>query len=299
MSKLHINILAIFACLLWASAFAASKYSLLYLPPITLAGLRLFVSAMMLSLFAKKSELKKLLHYWKMVLVYSLLKITIPFIAFNLALVRVTGSLGAMIVGSSPAIAIVMAIAFIPFENFTKAKVFSMLLGLIAIFMLSFSKSSDGVNQIIGVVLLLINCICAALSDIYIKKQTDIKFSISLNFIQILIGSLIILAVGLVTETTQLSVFNGRISLIFDIIYMGFITAAATTIWLKLVQNENVEISIISTWKLLIPSVGAIISWIITDGDNPTLLSVVSLIMILVSIFIATRKKNGRKKIYQ
>ncbi len=71
MNKIHINILAIIACLLWASAFAAGKFTLNYIPPVTLAGIRLLISALMLSLFVKKSELKKLFPYWKTILIYS------------------------------------------------------------------------------------------------------------------------------------------------------------------------------------------------------------------------------------
>jgi drug/metabolite transporter (DMT)-like permease len=296
MNRIHINILAIIACLLWASAFAAGKFSLIYIPPVTLAGIRLLLSALMLSLFVKKDELKKLLPYWKTVVLYSVLKIAIPFTAFNLGLVRVSGSLGAMIVGSSPAIAILTAVAFIESEHLTKDKVISMSLGMIAIIMLSLSKSSDGANQIIGVVMLLINCICASLSDIYIKKQTQIKFSITLNFIQILIGAIIVTAIGLLSEDFSFSVFVGKASLFFDLLYLAFITAGATTIWLKLVQTPNVELSVISIWKLLIPSIGALISWIITTGDNPTIKSVFALVLILISIFIATRRQGKSKR---
>jgi drug/metabolite transporter (DMT)-like permease len=252
----------------------------------------------MLSLFVKKSELKKLFPYWKTILIYSFLKIVIPFAAFNLGLVRVSGSLGAMIVGSSPAIAIIMAVAFISEEYFTKAKVLSMSLGMFAIVLLSFSKKNDGANQIIGVVLLLINCICVCLSDIYIKKQTQIKFSVTLNFIQILIGAIIVTTIGFLTEEFSFTVFSGNAPLLFDLIYLSFITAGATTIWLKLVQEPNVEISVIFIWKLLIPLFGAIFSWIITDGDNPTKLSIIALAMILLSIFIATRTvKRANKRL--
>ncbi|MGH4037786.1 MAG: DMT family transporter [Sphaerochaeta sp.] len=295
MKKIQINILAILACLLWASAFAAGKYSLLYLPPITLAGIRLLIAALMLSFFAKKEELKRLLPYWHFLLGYSVLKVAIPFIAFNLGLVRVTGSLGAMIVGSSPAISIIMAVAFIKTEHFNKEKIISMILGMIAIIMLSLSKSSDGTNQILGVIFLLVNCVCGAFGDIYIKKKTDIKFSVSLNFLQVLVGSLFVIAAGFITEGVSLSSVAWNAKVIFDIIYLAFITACATTIWLKLVQEPSVEISVIAIWKLLIPSVGALLSWILTPGDSPTLISVASLMMILVSIFIATRRNASKK----
>ena len=48
MKKLQINILAIIACLLWASAFFSGKFCLNNIPPLTLASIRLIIATIML-----------------------------------------------------------------------------------------------------------------------------------------------------------------------------------------------------------------------------------------------------------
>ncbi len=298
MKKIQINSLAIFCCLLWASAFFSGKYCLEYIPPITLAGIRLYIAAFMLLFFVKKEEVKKLLPHWHIVVIYAVFKMAFTFIAFNLGLSRVSASLSAMIVGAAPAVAIILAVIFIPNEHLTKRKVVAMSLGMIAIAMLSLRKSSDGSSQLLGTFLLLANVVVAALTDIFIKKKSEIKFSITLNFISLLIGASVIYFVGSLTEEFSFSTFNGNYKLICGLTFLAFITACATTIWLKLIQSPGVEVSEISIWKLLIPSAGALLSWAFTPGDNATTFSLFALSLILVSIFIATSKgkKNGKKK---
>jgi drug/metabolite transporter (DMT)-like permease len=249
----------------------------------------------MLLFFVKKEELKKLLPYWPVVLIYSITKMAFTFITFNLGLSRVSPSMGAMIVGSSPAIAIILAVIFIPNEHLNKRKFAAMSLGMIAIVMLSLRKSSDGSSQLLGVVLLLSNVIASSITDIFIKRKSAIKFSVTLNFVAILIGAIIVFFVGSVTEEFSFVTFSGNYQLIGGLIFLAFITACATTLWLKLIQSPNVEVSEISIWKLLIPSAGALLSWIFTPGDNATSFSIFALSLILVSIFIATRKTRKKK----
>lgn len=294
MNKIQINLLAIICCLLWASAFFSGKYCLEYIPPITLAGIRLYISAFMLLFFVRKEELKKLIPYWPVVLIYAVVKMAFTFITFNLGLSLVSASLGAMIIGASPTIAIILAVIFIPKEHLTKRKAVAMSLGLIAIIMLSLRKNSDGSSQIIGVILLLANVVASSLTDILIKRKSAIKFSVTLNFISILLGATIVFFVGTLTEEFSFTAFSGNYKLIGGLVFLAFITACATTLWLKLIQAPNVEVSEISIWKLLIPSAGALLSWMFTPGDNATALSLFALSLILVSIFIATRKHSKK-----
>lgn len=295
MKKIQINLLAMISCLLWASSFFSGKYCLQYIPPITLSGIRLFLSSLMVMGFVKKKDLKQLLNNWPIVLIYSFFKMSFNFITFNLGLARVSSSMGAMIIGSAPAITIILAVIFIANEHLTKRKVVSMLLGLIAIVMLSFRKSSDGSSQILGVVLLLSSVVSSSLTDIFIKRKTGIKFSVSLNFVSLLMGAVIVYSVGRVTEDFSLSVFSANYKLIGGMLFLAFISAFSTTVWLKLIQTPNVEVSEIFTWKLLIPSAGAIFSWAFYPDDNATLFSLFALSLILLSIFIATRRPKLKK----
>jgi drug/metabolite transporter (DMT)-like permease len=294
MKKLQINILAIIACLLWASAFFSGKFCLNNIPPLTLASIRLIIATIMLAFFVDFGEVKALKSEWKTITILGILKTVIIFVTFNMGLSRVSGSLGALIIGMSPAIAIIVAITLLPNEHFTKSKTQSLIIGIIAILMLSFNGNSNGKTQVFGIILLVSNCICAAYADVYIKKKTHIKFSIAVNFLQLAVGALIVTIIALIAEDYKFSNLVSNYQLMIGVTYLAFITAVATTIWMKLVQNKDVELSEIAIWKLIIPSIGAILSWIFSSSDKPTVISIIAMCLILLSITLS--QLNNRKK---
>ena len=287
-TSLSINILAITASLLWASAFLAGKITLQYLPPLHLASYRLMIAGIMLLIYTRKNPFKGLKGHITPLLLLTLFQTIIVFRAFNLGLNLVDGSFGAIIIGSSPAVTSIIAVIAIKDEKFTSRKIIGLIIGLSSIIILTLSKESNsmgGENNVLGASLLFLCNISSALGSIIVRKRFSSFDPIRINNAQIFIGSVVVYIIAIIAEPN--TIIEIPLQGIMSLLYLSFITAGAVSIWMILVAKNEVKISSIAMWKFLIPSVGALLNWIINPLDNPTFLSVCAIIGIVIAILIS------------
>ncbi len=299
MNKVRAEFLAIITCLLWGSAFVPGKYSLKFLDPLVLVVIRLTIALIFISFFLKENpfSIQKDKIIW--VFLLSIFKVAVVFSLFNIALSITASSISAIIIGSGPTFSIIIATLLIKEEHLTKIKITSIVISIIAIVLLSISKNKQSFDcefssNILGIILLLITNISSGVSDVIVKKKLYDVSKYKLGFLQLFISIPIIFLVSLSNSSYSNINFN-NIYLIMAILWLAFITASTSLLWLYIISQKDVNISDIAIWKLLIPSFGAILSWIFIIDDKPTLLSILSLLLIMLSIFISTRgvkKKN-------
>ena len=113
--------LAILSCLLWSTAFAGSKIAMKYLPPLQLAGVRFFISGLLL--IPVYGNLKKYLRIFRehagFMIWVAFLQTFLMYSFFYTGLNMVPGSLGAMVIGSGPLFVALVAHFFIPDDKMT------------------------------------------------------------------------------------------------------------------------------------------------------------------------------------
>ena len=103
--------LAIVACWLWSTAFVGVKIGLDYQSPFQFAGIRFFISGVLIFLYYGKfknyfSELKR---NWKFILRLGLVQIFAQYALFYSGIDLVPSAFAAMIIGSSPLFIAVVA----------------------------------------------------------------------------------------------------------------------------------------------------------------------------------------------
>jgi drug/metabolite transporter (DMT)-like permease len=81
-----------------------------------------------------------------------------------------------------------------------------------------------------------------------------------------------------------------------DLAWLSFMSAAAFSIWYKLLQRPGVRVSELNLWKFIIPVVGAILSWILVPGEKPEWLTIAGMVIITASLIGFFR--NGQGKIH-
>ena len=290
--KINHNILAIIACLLWGSAFYAGKICLAYLNPIFLAIIRLFFASLILSFFIKSNPIKVFLKDPINIIKLSLLKSALTFLLFNFGLNLVNGSTGAIIIGLSPVVSMLLATIFIPDDKLSSRKIFGMILGILAIVLLTINtnyEEQDGKNQIFGVLLLVLNILCVGYGDIITKKRFKSFYMPDINFIQNTIGCLILFIIAVTFKKTEFNLVLERPTILIWILWLSIITSVSVSLWFEIVNREHVKLTDISMWKLLIPLVGAISNWILVKQDKPTVFSVLALFGIMISILVSLK----------
>ena len=142
--KIPSSALAVFACLLWATAFAGVKTGLKYADPLFFAGIRFFIAGLILLPFcgSLKHIVKEIRKYWNVILIVSLFQTVLLYAFFFLSMSMVEASTGAIVNGISPLVGAVMAHFFLRSQGnkLTVRKLVSFLVAVSGIVLITIGK---------------------------------------------------------------------------------------------------------------------------------------------------------------
>jgi drug/metabolite transporter (DMT)-like permease len=297
--------LALVATWLWSTAFVGVKIGLEHHTPLQFAGVRFFISGILIFiLFGKYRrfflEIKSNL---KLVLYLSFIQIFAQYALFYSGLNLVPGALGAMIIGSSPLFIAVVAHFAFNNDKMTPIKTFSILIGVAGIAIITLGRTKvemRGELEFLGIGLLLINNLVAGYANVMVAKSPKAISPLVLSSSTLIIGGLLLSLVSIPLEGIKTGPFPAEYYI--ALAWLSFLSAAAISIWFVLLRRPGVKVSILNVWKFLIPVSGAILSWIILKNENPDLPSIIGMIGIagsLLSLNYANRramKKAGIEK---
>jgi drug/metabolite transporter (DMT)-like permease len=297
--------LALVATWLWSTAFAGVKIGLEYHSPLQFAGIRFFISGVLIFiLFGNyRRFFQEIKANLKLVLWLSLIQIFAQYALFYSGLNLVPGALGAMIIGSSPLfIAIIAHFAFHN-DKMTPMKTFSILLGVggIAIITLGRTKiEMRGELEFLGIGLLLANNLVAGYANVLVSKSPKAISPLVLSSSTLMIGGLLLSIVSIPVEGINTGPLPAKYYI--ALAWLSFLSAAAISIWFVLLRRPGVKVSVLNVWKFLIPVSGAVLSWLILENEHPDLPSIIGMVGIagsLLSLNYANRKaikKAGLQK---
>jgi drug/metabolite transporter (DMT)-like permease len=289
LEKKYIIILAIFACLLWSTAFAGVKIGFEYMPkPFTFAGMRFTLAGLILLPFAiRKNSLEQFIENKVVILYVVFLNTAIGYALYYTAMSFVGGATAAIIVGSGPLLTGIMTHFLMENDKMDKYKIFSITLGLIGILIIilhSKPMTPVGQKEAFGILLLLANSILTSYVNI---KVAQIKKGISSTFLtanQMFWGGLLLLGGGRIFEG-QFN-FNQPIKFYVALLWLAFVSAVAFSIWFFLIQQQNIKVSELNMFKYFIPVSGAIISWTLLPNESPNLVSIIGMGFVFAALIV-------------
>jgi drug/metabolite transporter (DMT)-like permease len=286
-------LLAIIACLLWSTAFAGIKIGLQYTPPIQFAGLRFFLAGLILIPLTGSFPVfvKTLLREWRTILMVSLFMTSILYTLFYLGISMIQGSLAAILVGAQPLFVALVAHFSMKNDTLSFRKIFSITLGVLGIVLIAAQKGLEGaagMQQLLGIALLILSNICTGFGNVIVSRNSKGIAPITLSSWQLMIGGIFLFILSLFIEPFQGFVFPVKYYMALG--WLSFLSAAALTIWLYLLQQPGVKVSGLNVWKFIIPIFGAIFSWIILPEEQPELIPVVGMIIIAISLVLYHRQ---------
>ncbi|OQY40384.1 MAG: hypothetical protein B6229_01940 [Spirochaetaceae bacterium 4572_7] len=205
---------------------------------------------------------------------------------------RIKASTGAALIGTGPLIGAIMGHLFIKSEAFSKKSIFSFMLGLIGVTLVSLGGGHNGglpgSREIIGILMLLTSSIAGALSNVVVLKyKSDIKSSV-LTSAQLIVGgvSLLILSLFIYDDIT----FQLPIKFYFSLGWLIFISAAGFSMWYHLLSTRKESLISMNIWKFIIPVSGGILGWILIPNDSPNLQSIFGMGLVASSILFFYKK---------
>ncbi|MGQ1784409.1 MULTISPECIES: DMT family transporter [unclassified Saccharicrinis] len=285
----HTYFLAIIACLLWSTAFAGIKIGLQYTTPLQFAGIRFFLAGILIIPLTKNSKVflsAIQTNFWQIVRV-SLFQTIILYGLFYWGVSLVPGAIAAILIGSQPLFAALVSSVMQKNDKISFQKLLAISFGIGGIVLIAYHKgwgSKNGLQQILGMGILVLANISSGIGNVFVAKQKGKISSTVLSAWQMSIGGLVLFLFSLLFE--PFSGFDMPTAYFLSLGWLSFLSAAAFTIWFMLLQRPNVLVSDLNIWKFIIPIFGAILSWIVIPGEEPEFIPIMGMIIIGVSLVL-------------
>jgi drug/metabolite transporter (DMT)-like permease len=283
------TVMAIFACLLWATPFVAIKIGLKYTTPLQFAGFRFFISGLLILPFIQnlKHKILESKRRWKFILSVALLQTTFLYGLFYMGISYLPGALGAMLIGAQPLFAAIMAHIMLKNDKMSWQKVLSILLGMIGVCIISLGRADFVLTTTIplGVGILILNNIIGSMGNVIVSRDTKEMPPRVLASFSMIIGGIGLMLVSIPIENPSWN-FNLPSEYWLSLGWLAMVSAFSITIWFSLLQRPNVKVSNLNTWKFIIPIFGAFLSWIFLPNEQADTISIIGMFVIACSLLL-------------
>ncbi|MFW9849479.1 MAG: DMT family transporter [Candidatus Thorarchaeota archaeon] len=292
--------IALLVTVLWSSSWVIIKFGLEEMPPLTFAGLRYIIAAILLMLIVivrrdSRHELTRVNRRQILSLAgYGLVFVTITQAAQFVGLDLLPAISVSLLLNMTPLLVLLLGIVILR-EVPTYGQFGWILIGIAGV-LIYFYPLDLGALQIVGVIVVLVGVIANAFSSIIgraINKKKELT-PLLITSLSMLFGSVVMLAAAFVFETAS---SISPLSWIY-ILWLSVVnTAFAFTLWNRAMQTlRAVDITLIN--GTMLPQI--VILSIFFLGELPTVLDWVGLVLIALSALavqvIQARRENHNRE---
>ena len=281
--------MAIVACFLWSTAFAGVKIGLKYMPPLQFAGIRFFISGLLLiPVFGKlKTYFNTIREHFGFIMLVAFLQTVLMYSLFYTGINMVPGSLGAMVIGSGPLFAAIVAHFAMTNDKMNIKTTSGIFLGILGIVIINYGRQTSGIagaREILGVFILIGNNLVSGLYNVVVMKSKRKIPSLVLSSASLGIGGIILMLISILVEGIHLVKFPTEFYL--SLSWLSFLSAAAFAIWFVLLQRPGVKVSYLNTWKFIIPVFGAVLSWMLLPNESPDVYAIIGMLVVASAMLV-------------
>ncbi|MCR4732478.1 MAG: DMT family transporter [Lachnospiraceae bacterium] len=298
---------ALFCCFLWGSASPSIKigYEIFGIAAgdtasrILFAGIRFMIAGAMV--IGYDSIQKRRFCYppkeaWGKVAILSVFQTSVHYILFYMGLAYTSGVRGSIINSVGTFFSIFLAVWVFRFEKLTLRKALGSLVGFLGVLICvtggSFAQMLQGGFRVEGEGALLLSAFCGAMASNLIKKIARTEDPVTMSGWQFLAGGVTLVVMALpMGGTLQLHSLAG----IPLILYMGFISAGAYTVWSVLLKYNPV--STVTVLGFMNPVFGVLLSVIFLReaSEAASLAGVAALLLVSIGVVIVNYNPKKRK----
>ena len=293
---------ALFCCFLWGSASPSIKigYELFQVGSddtparILFAGIRFTIAGLMVILYESIRQHHLIVpgkSSWKYVFALASTQTVIQYIFFYWALALISGVHGSIINAAGTFFSILLSVAVFRFERLTAGKVVGSIAGFLGVLVIVTQGAdlSAGVN-VKGEIFMILAALSTALAGCLIKLFSAHENPVTLSGWQFFIGGIVMTILGLA--------LGGRLhptgpSAIILLVYMGFISAGAYTVWGILLKYNDV--SRITILGFMDPVFGVLLSALFLHEAGDAFRWTTLIALVLVSFGIIVSQKGSPK----
>ena len=275
---------------IWGSSYILIKKGLVGLSPIQLACFRIVITSLILVFFGLRHVSNLSRDQWKWLSVTGFFGTFFPTFLFAYSETKIDSSVVAVLNGLTPLFTLFIAVFFFSY-TFKKLQFFGVTVGLLGTVMLIYDEySSKPFSNANYSLLVLIASLCYGFNVNILKYKLKGVSSIGVaigNFLAITPPALVLLVLSDFSWKTFYREEDIMTSLLFVFILASMGTALAKVMFNELVSISSPVFSVSTTYLLPIVAIG----WGILDGEPFGISKFISAFIILIGIYLITKKK--------
>ncbi len=250
-------------CLIWGSTWLAIKIGLATVPPLLSAGLRFFLaSAILYAMMAVRHEkVPRGKVFRTLVIIMGLTAFSIPYALVYWGQNLIPSALSSILFASYPFFVAIFSHVLLPDEKLNGLKLAGVILGFVGVYVIFSSQLEFSTGVAVGgMAAIVVSAVIQAYSLVYLKKKGEAFSPISVNFVSMSIGALLLLA-GSVTTESYVSVSftkEALLSIVFLAVF-GNVVAFVSYFWLV----KHVEAVLLSMTSFVTPIIAVLLGAIV------------------------------------
>ena len=280
---------------MWGSAFAALKISLLTIPPLWVMSLRLIIGSLTIAIvfLIMKKKLPLTVEFWKWSLLIGFLGFSVPFSIISWGAQYIPSSLVAILMGANPIITLILAYFFLPNSSLNFRMIIGVFIGLIGIILLiGFGNINSDLYKgqfIYGQLAVLTGTFSFAIASILLKNSPQ-EHSFERALGSLICGSFIGLFLAYFFSKSPLQIYQISSESAVSLVLLGiFPTGIATVIWFKIISLKGPLF--LSLVNYLIP-IWALILGILLLSEKINFIIGFGLILITIGVWMIEKRVN-------
>jgi drug/metabolite transporter (DMT)-like permease len=293
-SPLALTLLLI-AILIWGFAYVVTKSGLDTVPPMLFALLRYAVASLLLvPLALVRGGMARLPTPvpWKTLLLMSVTGVGLYYVLFNLALAYTSASQTALIQSAFPAIVAILAVLWLH-ERVTKQRFAGIGLAIVGVVIIVATQDDTAArNPVLGNALAFASVLSWGVYTILAKRISNAD-PIAVTAIISLIGTVMLVPAALL-ENADVPLSSIPVEGWLPILYLGALASAASYL-LYTRALRDIDASLVGTFINLSPVIG-VVSGVLVLGEPITTSAIVGGLMVLMGVWISSRKGEGRSE---
>jgi len=292
-NKYWVIVIALFCAVLWGSAFPVLKvsYAELGIAPddryaiIVLAGIRFFIASLLifaLIVIGIRQSPKVRFALLPKLLLLGILQISLMYFLFYIGLAHTSGMKGAVLSSASIFFVVVLAHFVYANDRLDWRKFIGLIAGFTGIVLINSGKNFTFDFSWQGEGFMILSGLVSAFGTVLAKRISKEVHPFVLTAWQMLLGSLLLIAVGLPGLKPQAMIFTNKALLL--LLYSAFLSAIAFSLWYAILKyNKAGEISV---YKFMTPVSGTMLSVLFIPGERLTVNMFMALALVALGVIV-------------
>lgn len=286
-------VLLLLTMVVWGSTFVVTKELIALWPPLTLAFARVAMGTLVLMPLAISRHRGEVRLPWRTIWIMGFLGVALYYLSFNLAMVYVSASQGALVQASIPAMTALVAVLWLR-ERASPLRWLGIALSVGGVLIVFSGSSADhGESTLFGNCLMFASVICWALYTALAKRVASFD-ALVITVCVTGTGSVLLLPLAAYEVVAAQIGGNGLQALPvggwLGVLYLGSVASGLAYVSYS-ASLRHLDASAVGVYTNLIPVVG-VLTGVVMLGEPLSMRAIVGGLVVMLGVWITTRSER-------